>query len=262
MIPSHDGKQIPVTIFYKKGFKKNGKQPLMLYGYGSYGAIIQPSFIRSSLPLLNRGFAYAIAHIRGGQDLGRVWYENGKFLNKKNTFHDFISTADWLVQKKWTSSNKLAIMGGSAGGMLMGAVTNMRPDLFKVCVAHVPFVDVINTMFDDSLPLTKMEYKEWGDPHVKKYYDYMKSYSPYDNIKPQRYPHMLITGGLHDFRVTYWEPTKWTAKLREMKMGDELILLKIKMAAGHFGASGRFDYFKEEAEALGFIIKYLDLPLK
>ncbi len=262
MIPSHDGKKIPVTIFYKKRFNKNGKQPLLLYGYGSYGAIIQPSFSRSSLPLLNRGFAYAITHIRGGQELGRAWYEDGKFLNKKNTFHDFISTADWLVQKKWTSPDKLAIMGGSAGGMLMGAVTNMRPDLFKVCVAHVPFVDVVNTMFDDSLPLTKMEYKEWGDPHEKKFYDYMKSYSPYDNIKPQRYPHMLITGGLHDFRVTYWEPTKWTAKLRELKTGDETILLKIKMAAGHFGASGRFDYFKEEAESLGFIIKYLDLPLK
>ncbi len=262
MIPSHDGKEIPVTIFYKKGFKKNGQQPLMLYGYGSYGAILQPTFNRRSLPLLNRGFAYAIAHIRGGQDLGRAWYEDGKFLNKKNTFHDFISIADWLVQKKWTTPDKLAIMGGSAGGMLMGAVTNMRPDLFKVCVAHVPFVDVINTMFDDSLPLTKMEYKEWGDPHEKKFYDYMKSYSPYDNIKPQRYPHMLITGGLHDFRVTYWEPTKWTAKLRDLKIGDETILLKIKMAAGHFGASGRFDYFKEEAEALGFIIKYLDLPLK
>ena len=262
MIPAHDGKKIPVTIFYKKGFKKNGKQPLMLYGYGSYGAIIQPSFIRRSLPLLNRGFAYAIAHIRGGQDLGRAWYEDGKFLNKKNSFHDFISTADWLVQSKWTSPKKLAIMGGSAGGMLMGAVTNMRPDLFQVCVAHVPFVDVINTMFDDSLPLTKMEYKEWGDPHDKKFYEYMKSYSPYDNIKPQRYPNMLITGGLHDFRVTFWEPTKWTAKLRQLKVGDETILLKIKMAAGHFGASGRFDYFKEEAEALAFIIKYLDLPLK
>lgn len=262
MIPSHDGKKIPVTVFYKKGFKKNGQQPLMLYGYGSYGAIIQPSFIRRSLPLLNRGFAYAIAHIRGGQDLGRAWYEDGKFLNKKNTFHDFISVADWLVEKKWTNPKKMAIMGGSAGGMLMGAVVNMRPDLFQVCVAHVPFVDVINTMFDDTLPLTKMEYKEWGDPNDKKFYDYMKSYSPYDNVKAQRYPNMLITGGLHDFRVTFWEPTKWTAKLRELKTGDETILLKIKMAAGHFGASGRFDYFKEEAEALAFIIKYLDLPLK
>ena len=262
MIPAHDGKKIPVTIFYKKGFKKNGLQPLMLYGYGSYGAIIQPGFIRRSLPLLNRGFAYAIAHIRGGQDLGRSWYEDGKFLNKKNTFHDFISVADWLVQKKWTSPAKLAIMGGSAGGMLMGAVTNMRPNLFQVCVAHVPFVDVINTMFDDTLPLTKMEYKEWGDPYDKKFYDYMKSYSPYDNVKHQRYPNFLITGGLHDFRVTYWEPTKWAAKLREFKTGHETLILKIKMAAGHFGASGRFDYFKEEAEALAFIIKYLGLPLK
>ena len=262
MIPAHDGKKIPMIIFYKKGFKKNGQQPLMLYGYGSYGAIMQPSFSRRTLPLLNRGFAYAIAHIRGGQELGRVWYEDGKFLNKKNTFNDFISTAEWLIEKKWTCPDKLAIMGGSAGGMLMGAVTNMRSDLFKVCVAHVPFVDVINTMFDDSLPLTKLEYKEWGDPNDKKFYDYMKSYSPYDNVQSQRYPNMLITGGLHDFRVTYWEPTKWTAKLRELKTGEETILLKIKMAAGHFGASGRFDYFKEEAEALAFIIKYLDLPLK
>ena len=262
MIPSHDGKKIPVTIFYKKGFKKNGKQPLMLFGYGSYGAIIQPNFIRRSLPLLNRGFAFAIAHIRGGQELGRSWYEDGKFLNKKNTFHDFISTTKWLIQKKWTSANKMAIMGGSAGGMLMGAVINMYPELFKVCVAHVPFVDVINTMLDDSLPLTKMEYKEWGDPNNKKFYEYMKSYSPYDNVKSQRYPHLLITGGLHDFRVTYWEPTKWAAKLRELKVGEEVLLLKIKTAAGHFGASGRFNYFKEEAEALAFIIKYLDLPLK
>jgi oligopeptidase B len=168
--------------------------------------------------------------------------------------------ADWLIEKKWTQSDKLAIMGGSAGGMLMGAVINMRPDLFKVCVAHVPFVDVINTMFDDSLPLTKMEYKEWGDPNDKKFYDYMKSYSPYDNVQNHRYPHMLVTGGLHDFRVTFWEPTKWVAKLREKKSGDDALLLKIKTAAGHFGASGRFDALLEEAEALAFVIKYVGSP--
>jgi oligopeptidase B len=262
MVPSHDGKEIPLTIFYKKGFKKNGKAPVLLYGYGSYGSVMQPNFRRTALPLLKRGFAYAIAHIRGGQELGRQWYEDGKYLKKKNTFHDFISVSDWLIQKRWTTPQKLAIMGGSAGGMLMGAVINMRPELYQVCVAHVPFVDVINTMFDDSLPLTKIEYKEWGDPHDKKFYEYMKSYSPYDNVKSKRYPNLLITGGLHDFRVTYWEPTKWAAKLRKLKTGNETLLLKIKTSAGHFGASGRFDYLKEEAEALAFIIRYLDLPLR
>lgn len=261
-IPSHDGQKIPVTIFYKKGFKKNGQQPVMLYGYGSYGAIMQPNFRRTALPLIKRGFAYAIAHIRGGQELGRHWYENGKFLKKKNTFMDFISVSEWLIKNKWTRPQKLSIMGGSAGGMLMGAVINMRPELYQVCVAHVPFVDVINTMFDDSLPLTKLEYNEWGNPHEEKYFQYMKSYSPYDNVEKKRYPHLLITGGLHDFRVTYWEPTKWAAKLRYLKTGPEELILKIKTSAGHFGASGRFDHLKEEAEALAFIIKYLDLPLK
>ncbi len=262
MVPSHDGQRIPITVFYKKGFKKNGKNPVLLYGYGSYGSVIQPTFRRTALPLLKRGFAYAIAHIRGGQEMGRKWYEDGKFLKKKNTFNDFISVAEWLILKKWTTAKRLAIMGGSAGGMLMGAVINMRPELFQVCVAHVPFVDVINTMFDDSLPLTKMEYKEWGDPHDKEFYHYMKSYSPYDNVERKRYPNLLITGGLHDFRVTYWEPTKWAAKLREMKTGDEDLLLKIKTSAGHFGASGRFDYLKEEAETLAFVIKNVDLPIK
>jgi oligopeptidase B len=261
-VPAHDGKKIPVTLFYRKGLKRNKKNPVLLYGYGAYGITIQPGFIRRSIPLINRGFIYAIAHIRGGQELGRAWYEDGKFLKKKNTFYDFISTAEWLIKSKWTSPDQIAIMGGSAGGMLMGAVINMRPDLFKVCVAHVPFVDVINTMFDDSLPLTKIEFNEWGNPAEKKYYDYMKSYSPYDNVEKKNYPHLLITGGLHDFRVTYWEPTKWAAKLRDLKTGTETLLLKIKTAAGHFGASGRFDYLKEEADVLAFVIRYLGLPLK
>lgn len=261
-VPAHDGKKIPVTLFYKKGLKKNKKNPVLLYGYGAYGIIIQPGFIRRSLPLIKRGFIYAIAHIRGGQDLGRQWYEDGKFLKKKNTFHDFISSAEWLIQSKWANPEKIAIMGGSAGGMLMGACVNMRPELFKACVAHVPFVDVINTMFDDSLPLTKIEYKEWGNPKDPRFYKYMKSYSPYDNVERKRYPHLLITGGLHDYRVTYWEPTKWAAKLREMKEGDETLLLKIKTSAGHFGASGRFDYLKEESEVLAFVIRSLDLPLR
>jgi oligopeptidase B len=262
MVKSHDGTLVPMTVFYKKGLKKNRQNPVMLYGYGSYGYSLPVGFSSKRLSYLDRGFVYALAHVRGGSELGRTWYEEGKFLKKKNTFMDFIACAEHLIQTKWTSADKLAIQGSSAGGMLMGAVINMRPELFAACVAHVPFVDVINTMYDDSLPLTKTEYKEWGNPHEKEFFNYMKSYSPYDNVKAQHYPHLLITGGLNDYRVTYWEPAKWCAKLREMKTDSNLLLMRMKMEAGHFGASGRFNALKEEAEALVFVLKALSLPLK
>lgn len=220
--------------------KKNGGNPLYLYGYGSYGINIEPYFSVSRVSLLDRGFVYAIAHIRGSSTMGRIWYENGKLLHKKNTFNDFITCAEYLINEKYTNPEKLSIVGGSAGGLLMGAVLNMRPDLFKVAAAHVPFVDVINTMLDPTLPLTVIEYEEWGNPNIEKYYHYMKSYSPYDNVQTKAYPNILITAGLNDPRVQYWEPAKWTAKLRALKTDKNLLLLKTNMGAGHGGASGRY----------------------
>ena len=252
-----DGAKIPISLIYKKGLKKDGGNPLYLYGYGSYGINIEPYFSVSRVSLLDRGFVYAIAHIRGSSTMGRMWYENGKLLHKKNTFTDFITCAEYLVNAKYTNPEKLSIAGGSAGGLLMGAVLNMRPDLFKAAAAHVPFVDVINTMLDPTLPLTVIEYEEWGNPHIEKYYRYMKSYSPYDNVQAKAYPNILITAGLNDPRVQYWEPAKWTAKLRALKTDKNLLLLKTNMGAGHGGASGRYSRLKEIAFEYAFILDRL-----
>ncbi len=251
---SEDGAMIPISIVYKKGMKKDGDNPLYLYGYGSYEISMDAAFSSNRLSLVDRGFVYAIAHIRGGGDMGRKWYESGKFLNKKNTFKDFIASAEHLINEKYTAKEKIVIMGGSAGGLLMGAVANMRPDLFKVVVAHVPFVDVINTMMDPTLPLTVIEYDEWGDPNDKKFFDYMKSYSPYDNVEAKDYPIMYISGGLNDPRVGYWEPAKLAAKLRKMKTDNNLLVLKTNMGAGHGGPSGRYDHLKEVAEEYAFVL--------
>lgn len=261
MVKSHDGVKVPMTLIYKKGLKPNGKNPFYLYGYGSYGYSLPAGFSTTRLSLLNRGFGYALAHIRGGQEMGRQWYEEGKFLKKKNTFLDFIACAEYLKKKKWSHPEKLVIAGGSAGGMLVGACANMRPELFKVVVAHVPFVDVINTMLDKTLPLTQTEYEEWGNPEDREYYTYMKSYSPYDNVIPQDYPHFFITAGLNDPRVTYWEPAKWVAKLRELKTNSNLVLFRTKMEAGHAGSSGRYNYLKEIAEEFAFLFKVLEVKI-
>lgn len=248
-----DGAKIPVSIVYKKGIKKNRKNPLLLYGYGSYGITIDPSFSSVRLSLIDRGFIYAIAHIRGGQINGRQWYEDGKLLNKMNTFTDFNTCAEYLIKEKYTSPGHLYAMGGSAGGLLMGAVINMRPDLYNGIVAAVPFVDVVTTMLDETIPLTTGEYDEWGNPNVKEYYDYMMRYSPYDNVKPMKYPNMLVTTGLHDSQVQYWEPAKWVAKLRELKTDNNLLLLHTNMESGHGGASGRYQRYKEIARDYTFL---------
>lgn len=249
-----DGTEIPVSIVYKKGIRKNGKNPLLLYGYGSYGITIDPSFSSERLSLIDRGFIYAIAHIRGGQINGRQWYEDGKLLKKMNTFTDFNSCAEYLINEKYTSPEHLYAMGGSAGGLLMGAVINLRPDLYKGIVAAVPFVDVLTTMLDESIPLTTGEYDEWGNPNEKEYYDYILSYSPYDNIKEMNYPNILVTTGLHDSQVQYWEPAKWVAKLRELKTDDNLLLLHTNMDTGHGGASGRYQRYKETARNYAFLL--------
>lgn len=254
-----DGTQIPISLVYRKGMEINGKNPCYLTGYGSYGSSSDPYFSYSRVSLLQRGFIYAVAHVRGGGEMGRQWYEDGKFLNKKNTFTDFIACAEFLIAEKYTSTEKLVINGGSAGGMLMGAVVNMRPDLFHIVVADVPFVDVINTMMDPSIPLTVLEYDEWGNPNEKKYFDYMLSYSPYDNITAQDYPTMLVTAGLNDPRVGYWEAAKFVAKLRDLKTDDNLLLLKTNMGAGHMGASGRYDSLREVAFEYAFIFDQLGI---
>jgi oligopeptidase B len=259
MATAKDGTQIPISIVYKEGTKKDGKNPLYLTGYGSYGYSYPVMFSSTRLTLLDRGIVYAIAHIRGGEEMGRKWYEDGKFLQKKNTFTDFIACAEYLIDEKWTQSDRLVISGGSAGGLLMGAVINMRPELFKVVVADVPFVDVVTTILDTSLPLSAMEWEEWGNPNDKVYYDYMKSYSPYDNVEAKDYPDMLITAGLNDSRVKYWEPAKWTAKLRELKTDNNILLLKTNMSAGHGGASGRYESLKELAFDYAFILDRLGL---
>ncbi len=247
-----DGTKVPVSIVYKKGFKKDGTAPLLLYGYGSYGASMDASFSSVRLSLLNRGFAYAIAHIRGGQEMGRYWYEDGKMMKKKNTFTDFIDCAEFLLADKYTSKEHLYTSGGSAGGLLMGAVVNMRPDLWHGVIAGVPFVDVLTTMSDPSIPLTTNEYDEWGNPANKENYMYMKSYSPYDNVEKKAYPNMLVTTGLHDSQVQYFEPAKWVAKLREMKTDNNKLLLFTNMEAGHGGASGRFKALKDRAREYAF----------
>ena len=255
---SRDSVKVPISIVYKKGFKIDGKAPLLLYGYGSYGYSIESIFKSSRLSLLDRGFAYAIAHIRGGEELGREWYEDGKMLNKKNTFFDFIDCGEYLVSEKYTSYNTMFALGGSAGGLLVGAVVNYRPDLFKGVIAAVPFVDVVTTMLDESIPLTTSEYDEWGNPNEKEYYEYMYSYSPYDQVKKMDYPALLITTGLHDSQVQYWEPAKWVAKLREMKTNNNTLLLKTNMDFGHGGASGRFEQHKETALEYTFMLMLLE----
>lgn len=253
--PAEDGAQIPMSLVYKKDFIKDGQAPAFLYGYGSYSACIDPTFIDRIFTFVDRGFVFALGHVRGSSTMGRQWYEDGKFLKKKNTFSDFRDCALYLANNKYTSKGNISISGGSAGGMLMGATMNLAPQLFKSVVAAVPFVDVLNTMLDSSLPLTKLEYKEWGNPEAdKEYYDYIKSYSPYDNIEAKDYPHLLCTGGLNDPRVTYWEPTKFVAKMRDLKTNDSLTLLKINMGGGHFGASGRFEYLKEYALEYAFML--------
>jgi oligopeptidase B len=249
-----DGTEVPLSLLYRRGLKKDGANPTLLYGYGSYGASIDAAFASPRLSLVDRGFVFAIAHIRGGQELGRQWYDDGKLLKKKNTFTDFIACAEYLIQQSFTRPDKLFAMGRSAGGLLMGAVSNLRPDLFKGIVAEVPFVDVVTTMLDASIPLTTGEYDEWGDPNKKEFYDYMLSYSPYDSVARKNYPAMLITGGLHDSQVQYWEPAKWVAKLRELKTDNNPVLLKTNMDAGHGGASGRFRRHQETAFSYVFLL--------
>lgn len=252
-----DGVRVPVSLVYKKGLVQDGTAPMLLYGYGAYGISMDPAFSSDRLSLLDRGFVYAIAHIRGGADLGKPWHEDGRILKKKNTFTDFISCAEHLIAGKYSSPQRIAIMGGSAGGLLMGAVTNMRPDLFAAVVAKVPFVDALNTMLDASLPLTVGEYEEWGNPNEKQYYDYIKSYAPYENVEPKEYPKILITAGLNDPRVSYWEPAKWAAKLRATRKDSRVLLLKTNMGSGHFGSSGRYEYIKETAFDYAFILNAL-----
>ncbi|MEB2777119.1 S9 family peptidase [Algoriphagus sp. D3-2-R+10] len=253
-----DGVMVPISLVYKiDKFSPDGSNPLLLYSYGSYGFSMDAYFSSSRLSLLDRGFVFAIAHIRGGEDLGRIWYEDGKMLRKRNTFTDYITCAEHLIAEKYTSSEHLYAMGGSAGGLLMGAVMNMRPDLFNGLIAAVPFVDVVTTMLDESIPLTTGEFQEWGNPKEKEYYEYMLSYSPYDNVEAKDYPNLLITSGLHDSQVQYWEPTKWVAKLREMKTDSKLLFLHTNMDAGHGGASGRFNSLKELALDYTFLL-YLE----
>lgn len=249
-----DGTKVPISIVYRKGIKKDGKNPFLLNSYGSYGYSMDPGFSSTRLSLLDRGFIFGIAHIRGGEDLGRQWYEDGKLLKKKNTFTDFIDSSEFLIEEKYTSKDYLFAEGGSAGGLLMGAVINMAPHLYKGVIAQVPFVDVITTMLDDTIPLTTGEYDEWGNPNDKKYYDYMLSYSPYDNVVAQDYPNLYVSTGLHDSQVQYWEPAKWVAKLREMKTNTNQLFLDTNMDTGHGGASGRFEALKELAKEFTFLL--------
>ncbi|MEX2230557.1 MAG: S9 family peptidase [Cyclobacteriaceae bacterium] len=249
-----DGTKIPLSIVYKKGIKKDGTNPTLLYGYGSYGYSTDPYFSATRLSLLDRGFVFAIAHVRGGQEMGRQWYEDGKMFKKKNTFTDFIHCAEFLIDEGYTTPENLFATGGSAGGLLMGSVVNLAPELFKGVIAEVPFVDVVTTMLDDDIPLTTGEFDEWGNPDVLESYMYMLEYSPYDQVKAQDYPNMLVTTGLHDSQVQYWEPAKWVAKLREMKTDDNILLLRTNMETGHGGASGRFQVYRELAQEYAFLL--------
>ncbi|MCD0469142.1 S9 family peptidase [Flavobacterium sp. JAS] len=251
---ARDGVKVPISMIYRKGLNKDGKNPLLLYAYGSYGITMDTYFSSTRLSLLDRGFVYAIAHIRGGEDLGRQWYEDGKLLKKKNTFTDFVDCSKFVINEKYTSSKHLYAEGGSAGGLLMGVIVNEAPELYNGVIAQVPFVDVITTMLDDSIPLTTGEYDEWGNPNNKKYYDYMLSYSPYDNVKAQNYPNMYVSTGLHDSQVQYWEPAKWVAKLRNVKTNNNLLFLDTNMDAGHGGASGRFEALKDLAKEFSFLL--------
>lgn len=252
-----DGERVPISLVYKGKLQHDGQRPLLLYGYGAYGMSIEARFSASRLCLIDRGFVYAIAHVRGGGEMGRPWYDQGKLLNKKNTFSDFIAAAEHLVAAGYTSRDRLVIRGGSAGGLLIGAVLNQAADLFKAAIAEVPFVDVINTMLDPSIPLTVVEFEEWGNPQERELFDYIRSYSPYDNVTVQAYPHLLITAGLNDPRVQYWEPAKWTARLRQLKTGNHRLLLRIDMDSGHTGASGRYDALREEAFKQAFVLDVL-----
>ncbi|NNK26800.1 MAG: S9 family peptidase, partial [Flavobacteriaceae bacterium] len=249
-----DGVKVPISLVYKKGTDINPETPLLLYSYGSYGSSSEPSFRSDRLSLLDRGFVYALAHIRGGQEMGRHWYEDGKLLKKKNTFTDFIACGEHLVNEGFTSPEHLYAMGGSAGGLLMGAVVNMKPELWNGVVAAVPFVDVVSAMLDETIPLTTFEFDEWGNPKNKEYYDYMKSYSPYDNVEAKDYPNILVTTGYWDSQVQYWEPAKWTAKLRELKTDDNLLVLDCDMETGHGGKSGRFERYKRTALYYSFLL--------
>lgn len=259
MATADDGTKIPISMVYKKGMVKDGKNPLYLYGYGAYGSSMDPWFSSNRLSLLDRGFIFAIAHIRGGGEMGRQWYDDGKMFNKRNTFTDFITCGRYLVSEKYTSDDKMVISGGSAGGLLIGAVVNMAPDMAKIAVASVPFVDIMNTMLDASIPLTVIEYTEWGNPNIKDQFEYMLSYSPYDNVEPHAYPYMYIEGSLNDTRVGYWEPTKWAAKLRATKTDHNPLLLITNMGAGHGGSSGRYDWMHELAREYAYILYTLGI---
>jgi oligopeptidase B len=252
--PAEDGVEVPISLVYKKGVEKDGSNPLLLYAYGSYGLNSDPHFSHANLSLLDRGFVYAIAHIRGGSERGRTWFEDGRMLKKRNSFTDFIACAEYLIKLGYSTPSKMAALGASAGGLLMGAVANMRPDLFHAIVARVPFVDVVTTMLDPTIPLTTGEYDQWGNPEEKTYYDYLLSYSPYDNVQRKHYPNILITTGLNDPRVAFWEPAKWAAKLRDMKTDSKIVLLKTNMGAGHAGASGRYEQIRETAFLYSFIV--------
>ncbi len=252
-----DGVEVPISLVFKKGMQRDGTNPLLLYGYGSYGHSIDPAFSSDRLSLIDRGFIFAIAHIRGGADLGKEWHDRGKLLNKKNTFVDFIAAAEHLIRNGYTSTNRLAIMGGSAGGLLLGAVLNMRPELFHAAIAKVPYVDNLNTGLDPTLPLTIAEYEEWGNPEDKQFFDYIRSYSPYENVAAGEYPAMLVTAGLNDPRVSYWEPAKWVAKLRALKKDKNVLLLKTNMGSGHFGPSGRYESIRETAFDYAFLLRTL-----
>ena len=256
---ARDGAQVPISLVYHKDTKIDGQAPLMLYGYGSYGIVIDPSFSSLRLSLLDRGFVYAIAHIRGSETKGRLWYEDGKFLTKKNTFYDFIDCANWLIENQYANKDYLFAKGGSAGGLLMGSVINMAPEIWKGVVAHVPFVDVVTTMLDESIPLTVGEFEEWGNPKEEEYYHYIKSYSPVDNVEAKKYPNLLVMTGFHDSQVQYWEPAKWVAKLRDVKTDQNLLLLQTEMDYGHGGASGRFESLKEDAMEYAFVLDLAEI---
>ena len=254
---AEDGTRVHIALLYRRDLVLDGSAPTLLYGYGSYGIAMDAHFSVSILSLVDRGFVYALAQVRGGSDLGEAWYEEGKFLKKRNTFTDFIACAEALIQKGYTSPSRLMAMGGSAGGLLIGAVVNMRPDLFHAAVAQVPFMDVVTTMLDDTLPLTTGEYEEWGNPNEEEYFHYMLSYSPYDNLRAQDYPHLLVTGGLNDSQVLFHEPAKYVAKLRSLKTDDHILLLHMNMDSGHGGATGRYDGIRDTAFEYAFLISSL-----
>ena len=256
MAPARDGALVPISLVYKTPFARDGTRPLLLYAYGSYGYTMEPSFGSSRLSLLDRGFVYAIAHVRGGQEMGRPWYDDGKMMKKLNTFHDFIDCAEHLVRHRYATQGSIVAHGGSAGGLLMGAIANMRPDLWRAVVADVPFVDVINTMLDETIPLTAQEWEQWGNPKIAEHYAYMRQYSPYDNVEAKAYPRMLATSGINDPRVAFWEPAKWIAKLRALKTDSNPLLLKMEMASGHGGASGRYERLKEQAFRYAFMLTH------